>query len=137
MASGANVLPVTVYDNVRSALLIFSQLNEDAAWHLAAALDDPYLHPWGQDQGIMTSINANAWAVVWGADLLEVSGDQGRHWRMVRPIPAIPLGSVDFATPETAWATGTFRVCSGTPQTCQWVYGPIRSLDGGTTWIPM
>ena len=129
-----SILPVTFYTDTTSAIVFFIS-DGGKTWRAGASLPDPNRFPFGQDQGIMTSIDANAWVVMF-RDRIEVTADEGRSWRTVRPTGFELLSSFDFATPDTAWGLGTYRVCPGSAQTC-FKEGLMHSLDGGQTWSPL
>jgi photosystem II stability/assembly factor-like uncharacterized protein len=129
-----SILPVTFYTDTTSAIVFFIS-DGGNTWRAGASLPDPNRFPFGQDQGIMTSIDANAWAVVF-RDRIEVTADEGRTWRTVRPTGYELLNTIDFATPDIAWGMGTYRVCAGSAQTC-FNEGLMHSLDGGQTWSPL
>ncbi len=69
----------------------------------------------------------HGWVVTYGGTLYATS-DGGRHWTTIRsPFNRVPVGQIDFISPQVGWAVG------------QGNDFPFleRTADGGHTWAPV
>jgi len=66
----------------------------------------------------------HGWVVNYGGTLY-VTSDSGRHWTIRSRVPYLPVGQIEFISPQVGWAVG---------QDFTYVH---KTADGGRTWAPV